>query len=100
MGIKPEKKQKQVGWNFVAFEGFEDRLRQEGNTYTNVSKVGIDTFSSELWESGVHRWKIRIDKGKDVWIGLCDGLVNGHVWVQMGATAGSTFEFCFDADKR
>ena len=98
--IKPEKKQKQVGWNFVAHEGFENCLKQEGNTYTNVSDEENGLKGSELWESGVHRWKVRVDKVKDVWIGLCDGLKEGECWVERGATAGSTFEICFDADAR
>ena len=97
--IKPQKKQKQVGWNFVPCAGYEDCLKQDGNSYT-AHDVLLDLWRTEEWESGMHRWTIRVDNGKDVCIGIGDGTEGGSWEGQCEFETGDTVYVSFDADSR
>ena len=100
--LKSFKKRKQVEWNFVAPEGEEDCLNRRGNVYSCVSDGrGVSLIGMETWESGVHKWTVRVDKGKDIWIGVCqkdDGSVLHSHWPDFNT--GDVATLIFDADAR
>ena len=95
----PQKKQKTVGWSFVAME---DHFHRVGSTYSCTSKERhASMIGEETWESGVHQWTVRVDNGKDIWLGVCqreDGTILHSHWTEF--KTGDMATIVFDADAR